>query len=84
MIALIVHEHFEIAGEQPPKRKISIDGEAVAVRQDQSRTVRVAMPAHAHDRTVCHREIQYGNRIRELKMHEWDDFAGYSAALATP
>src|SRR5207247_2930709 len=69
MIALIVHEHFEITGEQSPKRKIGIDSEAVAVRQDQSQAIRIAMPAYVHSRTVRHREIQHGNRIRDMKLH---------------
>jgi hypothetical protein len=80
MISLVVHEDIEVFQKSPPEWKIRIDREAVAVRHDQPRAVKVSVPAHAHDRAVRHREVENGNRGREVKMHGWVDCDGYSAA----
>ena len=58
VIALIVEHEVETIRKQAPKRHIRVDGEAVAVAQDQTRTFGVAVPTNADGGSVSHREIE--------------------------
>jgi hypothetical protein len=58
VVALIVEDEVEAIGQQAPERHIRVDGEAVAVAQDQTGTLGIAMPTDPNGRPVCHRQFE--------------------------
>jgi hypothetical protein len=58
VIALIVEHHIVAVGQQSPERIIGIDRKTVAMGEDQSRALNVAMAADADDSTVFHGEVE--------------------------
>ena len=66
VISQVVDKQVEIAAEERPKRIVEVDGEAVAVAQNQPGALWVSMASQNDDGVVVHLDRVNGQRLWNL------------------
>ena len=71
VVAHVEHDHVEALAERAPERQVAVDGETVAMAEQQAhRRVHVTVAADADDRPVLHREVELLDCFGNLHRHE--------------
>ena len=66
VVSQVEDDQVEIVGQQRPERIVEIDGETVAVAQNQPRAGRIPVTPQDDDRVIVHADVTGGKRLGYL------------------